>query len=231
MEGGAAENAIPTSCRVVFQSDEPFKNLSRWIQKKQKIWRRLYQEPLLEIQLTNKDFTADNLYEFPTLLNGLLLLHQGVLSHDPYISDAMLASTNVGLITKDGLVTLLSRSLTKQAMLPYYERLTVISKMCEVELSPFHYDIGWCSLPTSHLRKIALHSHEKIFHTEAKCFTVHAGLETSLLSKKYPKWDMISMGPTIERAHTIEETLHIDTIEPFALWVQEIILQLQQTLK
>lgn len=227
IEGGEAENSIPTFCRVAFQTNTPLDSFVHLIEEKHKMWKVSFNENTLEIRIRTLAFPEEPMTTFPTLLDGLLLLHQGILSHNPYIENEMLASTNVGLINKFGLVTILSRSLTKEGVFLYYQRLQVIAKNMKATISPFHFHPGWSPVPNSPLLEALQTCHKKLFKEKANCFTVHAGLETSILLAKYPKWDIQSIGPTIEKAHTTEETLFIDTIEPFAVWLQELILYLQ----
>jgi dipeptidase D len=44
---------------------------------------------------------------------------------------------------------------------------------------------------------------------------IHAGLECGILGATYPKWDMISFGPTIRNPHSPDEMVKIDTVEKF----------------
>ncbi|GAB7088256.1 aminoacyl-histidine dipeptidase [Marinifilum fragile] len=44
---------------------------------------------------------------------------------------------------------------------------------------------------------------------------IHAGLECGLLGAVYPKWDMISFGPTIRFPHSPDEKVKIDTVAKF----------------
>ncbi|EFJ42775.1 hypothetical protein VOLCADRAFT_97180 [Volvox carteri f. nagariensis] len=49
----------------------------------------------------------------------------------------------------------------------------------------------------------------------AKVGAIHAGLECGILGKKFPGMDMVSFGPTIKGAHSLEERVQISTVEPF----------------
>jgi dipeptidase D len=44
---------------------------------------------------------------------------------------------------------------------------------------------------------------------------IHAGLECGLFKSAYPKWDMVSFGPTIRGAHSPDEKVHIPAVERF----------------
>jgi dipeptidase D len=44
---------------------------------------------------------------------------------------------------------------------------------------------------------------------------IHAGLECGILSDRLPGLEMVAFGPDIHDAHTPQESLVIDTVEPF----------------
>jgi dipeptidase D len=68
---------------------------------------------------------------------------------------------------------------------------------------------GWTPVYNSHLLQVAQESHEALTGHVAAVKTIHAGLECGLISKKYPKMEMISIGPTLRGVHTPEEKLYI----------------------
>ena len=52
----------------------------------------------------------------------------------------------------------------------------------------------------------------ELFGHEAEVEAVHAGLEMSVIGVTYPALDMISVGPTIENAHSPDERLEIASV-------------------
>ena len=44
---------------------------------------------------------------------------------------------------------------------------------------------------------------------------IHAGLECGLFSNKYPHWDMVSFGPTINFPHSPDEKVHIESVDKY----------------
>jgi len=44
---------------------------------------------------------------------------------------------------------------------------------------------------------------------------IHAGLECGILGSAYPKWDMISFGPTIRNPHSPDEMVNVPTVGMF----------------
>lgn len=55
----------------------------------------------------------------------------------------------------------------------------------------------------------------------------HGGLESAIFVDKVPELEQISIGPTIQEPHSIQERVKIDTIVPFYDWLAEILIQFQ----
>ena len=51
----------------------------------------------------------------------------------------------------------------------------------------------------------------------------HAGLECGLFLEKYPKLEMISVGPTLRGVHSPDERLEIATVDKFWKFLIEIL--------
>ncbi|MFO7972740.1 MAG: hypothetical protein R6U40_13460, partial [Desulfobacterales bacterium] len=42
---------------------------------------------------------------------------------------------------------------------------------------------------------------------------IHAGLECGVIGAKYPGMEMVSLGPTVQNAHSPDERLHLPSLE------------------
>jgi len=49
------------------------------------------------------------------------------------------------------------------------------------------------------------------------------GLETAIFTQKKPNLQQISIGPTIEDPHSVQERVKVDTIGPFYNWLSKIL--------
>jgi di/tripeptidase len=58
--------------------------------------------------------------------------------------------------------------------------------------------------------------YRKLFDREPVVQAIHAGLECAIIGSKYPGMQIISLGPTMEKAHSPDERLYIPSIE--RLW-------------
>ncbi len=61
---------------------------------------------------------------------------------------------------------------------------------------------------------------------EIDMVAVHAGVECGTFAVLKPDLDMISIGPDIDASHTINETLHLDTIPKVWRFLEGILTNL-----
>ena len=74
---------------------------------------------------------------------------------------------------------------------------------------------GWKPNANSAIVKLAHKVYKKKFNKEPKITAVHAGLECAILGAKYPNWDMMSFGPTLEHPHSPDERVNIKSVGVF----------------
>ncbi|WP_105103933.1 aminoacyl-histidine dipeptidase [Microbulbifer pacificus] len=74
---------------------------------------------------------------------------------------------------------------------------------------------GWTPNMKSPLLALMKDVYKEMEGKEPEVKVIHAGLECGLLAKPYPNWDMVSFGPTIRRAHSPEERVHIQSVANF----------------
>jgi dipeptidase D len=74
---------------------------------------------------------------------------------------------------------------------------------------------GWKPNVNSPLLEIVKKTHKEVYGFDPAVTAIHAGLECGLISAVYPSMDMISFGPTIKDAHSINERVDIKTVERF----------------
>jgi dipeptidase D len=71
---------------------------------------------------------------------------------------------------------------------------------------------GWKPNPDSPLLALMQSVYRDVFGHDATVEAVHAGLETSEFGATEPRLDMISLGPTMEHAHSPDERLEIASV-------------------
>ncbi|MCC9622628.1 aminoacyl-histidine dipeptidase [Thalassospira sp. MA62] len=74
---------------------------------------------------------------------------------------------------------------------------------------------GWKPNAESEVVNLMKSVHRDLFDKEPEIRVIHAGLECGVLGSKYPHWDMVSFGPTIKRAHSPDECVHVPSVARF----------------
>lgn len=74
---------------------------------------------------------------------------------------------------------------------------------------------GWKPNLNSPVLRTMKEIYQGKFKKHAEIKIIHAGLECGLLGGVYPKWDMISFGPTIKFPHSPDEKVHIESVGKF----------------
>ncbi|NOR87433.1 MAG: beta-Ala-His dipeptidase [Bacteroidales bacterium] len=74
---------------------------------------------------------------------------------------------------------------------------------------------GWKPNPNSEILDSMKEVYNKKWGRVPEIRAIHAGLECGLLGAVYPKWDMISFGPTIRHPHSPDEKVNIETVGKF----------------
>ncbi|MDO5754958.1 MAG: beta-Ala-His dipeptidase [Tissierellia bacterium] len=129
-------------------------------------------------------------------------------------SDLVESSNNLALIhEKEGMIYLENslRSAKDGKLVEMEKQMESIAKKYN-----FCVEIGskypaWEYVEDSKLRKKAERLYKEMTGREFDTVVVHAGLECGAIASKYPKIDMISIGPNITGAHTPKEDLSISS--------------------
>ena len=172
-----------------------------------------------------------------TLLDLLLLLHQGILDMSPLNHACVRSSTNIGLVQRDesGLGWKVMTATRSGAWESLAEYESVLELMCArlgrgcTYTHIAHFD-GWVSADVElcPLITVAQETHTQLFGTRAEWHMPHASVEINKIVEKYPAWRAVSMGPQISDAHSPTESIELDSIVPFFHWMQGIVTRLAQ---
>lgn len=80
---------------------------------------------------------------------------------------------------------------------------------------------GWKPNPDSAILKEMQEIYEKMYGKTPAIMAIHAGLECGILGSKYPNWDMISFGPTLQSPHSPDERVNIASVDKFWEYLKE----------
>lgn len=109
----------------------------------------------------------------------------------------------------------LVRSLSDSARDQHGRNVAATFELAGAQASLDNAYPGWTPNIQSPLLALMKDVYKEMEGKEPEVKVIHAGLECGLLAKPYPNWDMVSFGPTIRRAHSPEERVHIESVGNF----------------
>ncbi len=112
-------------------------------------------------------------------------------------------------------VQCLARSTCDAGLAQACEKIRCAFELCGARVVFDNGYPGWTPAPASPLLQHMQRLYERLFGVGARIQVIHAGLECGMLQAKYPHWEMISFGPTIEGAHSPDERLQIESVGRF----------------
>lgn len=74
---------------------------------------------------------------------------------------------------------------------------------------------GWAPNPDSKILNVMKAGYEKRFGKTPEIKAIHAGLECGIIGAKYPRLDMISIGPTMRFPHSPDEKVNVPSVVKF----------------
>lgn len=139
----------------------------------------------------------------------------GVLRMSDNVPGLVETSTNLGIWRVDKgqwKAGCLIRSAVDSARDDTLQKLISVFELAGAQISTRDSYSGWPPNPASPLLKLMKDVYHQKFGKDAAVVAVHAGLETSVVGIKYPKMDMISLGPTLVDVHSPDERLEIASV-------------------
>lgn len=104
----------------------------------------------------------------------------------------------------------------------------ILSKLFDKTIKTTDSTPIWQPKPESLLEKVAVDAFCELNSSVKPIVKVeHGGLESAIFTQKNPNLEQISIGPTIEEPHSIQERVKIDTVVPFYEWLSLIIEKLK----
>lgn len=156
------------------------------------------------------------------VLDVLRGLPNGVDRMSPQIADLVETSTNMAAIACDGsalTIHCLLRSSSEPQKADLADRMAAVVRLAGGTAEYSGDYGGWQPQPGSELVQVFQETGDKMFGHKPPIKAIHAGLECGILSKHYPHWQMISLGPTITGAHSPDEAVKIDTVGRCHAWL------------
>jgi len=138
-------------------------------------------------------------------------------------------SSNLGIMRDEGrhiAMVYMVRSSIDAERERAVEKMGREAESCGAEAEAGSRSPGWAYREKSALRDLFLAKYKELFGEEAAASPVHAGLECGHFAEKFAKFkdmDFISCGPTTTEIHSVNETLHTETVEKFGRLLIEVL--------
>ncbi|MFX1259668.1 MAG: beta-Ala-His dipeptidase, partial [Promethearchaeota archaeon] len=224
IDGGNRPNAIPREAQsIFFVNKNQFTEIMNFInivisEIKQEISKI---EPnikitLEEIEKIDTKILPNKVKE--KLIYLLYVIPNGPISNHPKIQNLIHTSTNLASINTNNnsiIIITSQRSFDENSKKDIYEKIEALFKLADMNID-IQYVGDYPSWPpnfNSKLLRIAKETYEELFNEKVIVKAIHAGLETGILKKQFPEIEMISIGPTVEGAHSPNERLRIKDVE------------------
>lgn len=232
INGGNMRNAIPREASAVLTIDsEDREDFLEAIEEFEEMLRTEYADAEPDLSLTCREverpatvideMTADD------VINAVQGCINGVIRMSTSVNDLVETSLNLAIInTNDDNtidVSFLLRSLVESAKDDIASSVESIFRLAGAEVEFSGAYPGWRPNADSEVLKTASLVYQRLFDKKPVIRAIHAGLECGIMGGVYPKWDMISFGPTIRHPHSPDENVDIASVERFWTFLTELI--------
>jgi dipeptidase D len=158
------------------------------------------------------------------LINAVYGCPNGVIRMSNDMEGLVETSTNLAIVKSGNFkieVQSLLRSSVETAKKDLTEMIDSVFTLAGAEIKFDGAYPGWKPNPKSEILETMKAVYNDAYGKVPEIKAIHAGLECGLLGAVYPKWDMISFGPTIRNPHSPDEKVKIDTVEKFWNFTKE----------
>ncbi|MBM6938027.1 M20/M25/M40 family metallo-hydrolase [Pseudoflavonifractor phocaeensis] len=229
--GGTAHNAIPGRAEAVVVLPD---GRADWFRRRWADFAAAAGEahretdphlrfPLRAVPLPRKVWTADCARD---ALDFLATLFNGVCAMHPRFPAVPGASANLGKVEREG-KTLGVMAFLRCADQREEDRLAAAhdenARRHGFTLSALSRYPGWPGSPEDPLVGRVCAAFRRVEGREMEVSAVHVGLEPSVLGAKNPAMHLVSTGPDILDAHSVDERARLDTLPRYAALLAETV--------
>ena len=229
MQGGVADNAIPTQAMAEFilrTTDIDLYQIQKEVSAKlEEAFAQIKTEySQKEEQLNFRFRVAGEQAEADACSPGdstkwILLLNalpHGVISYSRKMKGLVETSLNPGILALQkgkAQISISVRSSVESAKYALVQQLKSIGSLAEADVTVCGDYPGWDYATDSMLRNKMVEIYNQMYGKEPEIEAIHAGLECGIFQSKLPGLDCVSMGPDMKNIHTTRETLSISSVE------------------
>ena len=225
LSGGRADNAIPREAQAVLVADERgrarLEHLAADVQQRVRGWREGADDGARIEVVESPDPYPTRVFSpaaARTIVDLVVTLPSGVLSMDERLPGIVRTSTNLGVAyIEDDEVVLVSapRSSRQPDLDALHARYASFARLGSARTEVTSAYPAWQPDFHSALLDVVRAAHVEVHGTEPQVSAVHAGLEAGEIAAHLPGLDAISIGPTIEGAHSPGERLDVASVGRF----------------
>lgn len=225
LSGGRADNAIPREAQALLLVDERgrarLQHLAADVQERVRGWREgTDDEARIDVlgghePRATRVMSADSAR---TMVDLLVTLPSGLLSMDERLAGIVRTSTNLGVAyVQDDDVVLVSapRSSRQPDLDALHHRYASFARLGGARIEVTSAYPAWQPGLESPLLDVVRAAHVEVHGQEPHVTAVHAGLEAGEIAAHLPGLDAVSIGPTVEGAHSPGERLHVPSVGRF----------------
>lgn len=221
--GGSLRNAIPREAFVTLvvpaENTADFENAVEFFEG-------MVQSELSSVEpdftFTCKETTMpDSVIDEKTqnaVINAVYACPNGVMRMSNDMEGLTETSTNLAIVKSGNFkieVQSLLRSSVESAKKDLADMMESVFTLAGAEVVFDGAYPGWKPNPNSEILETMKKVYNDKYGRVPEIKAIHAGLECGLLGAVYPKWDMISFGPTIRNPHSPDEKVNIETVGKF----------------
>ncbi len=225
-----AEKAILGACKAVIcvprEDEEVAKQL---LEQRFEEIRSIFSDRDPDLKLTISDGTADGCTDPKAavqIFTALRLLRTGLLrlsENDPPSTITSGAVTNSYFREGKLRISYSIRSANTADMDATYRKLSALAGLLDMEFEKLDRYPGWPERAESAFREKFIDAHQRICGFPAQIERVHGGIEIGPIVGAIPDMDAVGYAPTARAAHTTQEYLAIDEVEPFWLVLKDVL--------
>lgn len=221
ISGGNLHNAIPREAHAIIGVKDKYKEdirikLNTFLAKVQEEYKAV--DPGLNMTLETVEIPSKIINKRTTekLILSIYACPHGVIGMSHDIPGLVQTSTNLASVKMiDGNTIEIGTSQRSSVESCKEDVVNMVSSVFELAGAKVTHNDGypgWKPNPESEILKIAQKTYVELFNEEPLIKAIHAGLECGLFLEKYPKLDMISIGPTMTDVHSPNEKLNIPSV-------------------
>ncbi len=241
LSGGNADNAIPREARAVLLLDElgrtTLERVAAEVQERVRAWRAGADDDAV-IELLGSPDPPPSRVMSPdaarTILDLLLAVPSGVLSMDERLPGIVRTSTNLGVVyleNDDVVLVSAPRSSRPSDLDALHARYASLARLAGGRAEVTSRYPAWQPDSESELLEVVRIAHVEVYGREPHVTAVHAGLEAGEIAAHLPGLSAVSIGPTIEGAHSPQERLDVASVGRFYEVVRHALTHLAEPAK